>query len=60
VLGFFSHVVTIARRRKLKTVGSGFFNFIDKSLESRKARSIAAISALIGLIASLIQLVGQT
>jgi hypothetical protein len=54
---FFGFVISSARKGKLKTAGSGVLNFIDKVLESRKARLIAAISAVIGLLASAIQLV---
>ena len=55
-VGFFSFVISSALKGKLKTAGSGFLNFVDKLLESRKARLIAAISACIGLVVALIQL----
>ena len=56
-VGFFSFVISSAVKGKLKTAGRGILNFIDKLLESRKARLIATISACVGLIVGLIQLV---
>lgn len=56
-VGFFSFVITQAVKGKLKTAGHGFLNFIDRLLESRKARLIAGISACVGLLVGLIQLV---
>jgi hypothetical protein len=37
-VGFFSFVISSAVRGKLKTAGRGVLNFIDRLLESRKAR----------------------
>ncbi|MEA1675471.1 hypothetical protein [Nitrospirillum sp. BR 11163] len=56
-VGFFSFVISSSIRGKLKTKGRGLLNFIDRLLESRKARLIAAVSAMIGLIVGLIQLI---
>lgn len=55
-VGFFSFVISSAIKGKLNTSGHGFLNFIDKLLESRKARIIAAVSAVIGVIVGVIQL----
>jgi hypothetical protein len=56
-VGFFSHVISAASRGKLKTAGKGFANFVDRLLESRKARIVAAIAALFGLAVSIVQIV---
>lgn len=56
-VGFFSFVITAAAKGKLKTASHGFLNFVDRLLESRNARVVAACSTIIGLIASAIQLV---
>jgi hypothetical protein len=56
-VGFFSFVITQAVKGKLKTAGHGLLNFIDRLLESRKARLVAGISACVGLLVGLIQLV---
>lgn len=56
-VGFFSFVMSAAAKGKLKTASRGFLNFVDRLLESRNARLIAACSAVLGLIASVIQLV---
>jgi len=56
-VGFFSYVITSALNGKLKTAGSGFFNAIDRMLESRRARIVAAASAFVGLIVSVVQIV---
>lgn len=56
-VGFFSHVISLALRGKLNTAGKGFANFVDRLLESRKSRMIAAISAVIGITTGVIQLV---
>jgi hypothetical protein len=56
-VGFFSHVISLALRGKLKTAGKGFANFVDRLLDSRKARMVAIISAMIGLPTGIIQLV---
>lgn len=55
-VGFFSFVITSARNGKLVTAASGFLNAMDRLLDSRKARVIAACSAFIGLIVGGIQL----
>jgi len=55
-VGFFSHVVSAALKGKLKTAGHGFLNFVDRLLESRKNRALAAIAAFIGLVVGLMQL----
>ena len=55
-VGFFSFVISSALKGKLNTAGHGFLNFMDKLLESRKARVTAAISAIVGLIVGLAQL----
>jgi hypothetical protein len=54
-VAFFSYAISSALRGKLKTSGRGVLNFIDKLLESRKARLIAFASALIGLPAGVVQ-----
>jgi hypothetical protein len=56
-IGFFSFVITSALNGKLKTAGRGILNFIDRLLESRKARLIAAISACVGLLIGFVQIV---
>lgn len=56
-VSFFSHVITSAFKGKLKTAGRGILNFVDRLLESRKARLIAAVSAVIGILGGLIQFV---
>ncbi len=55
-VGFFSHVIFAALKGKLKTAGHGFLNFVDKLLESRKNRALAALAGAVGLVASVIQL----
>ncbi len=55
-VGFFSFVISSALKGKLKTAGRGILIFVDRLLESRKARLIAAISACVGLLVGLIQL----
>jgi hypothetical protein len=55
-VGFFSHVISSALNGKLKTAASGLVNGLDRLLESRKARVIAAAGALIGLVVGIIQL----
>ena len=55
-VGFFSHVLSLALRGKLKTAGNGFLNFVDRLLASRKNRAIAAIAGIVGLVTGLIQL----
>lgn len=54
-VGFFSFVISSAIRGKLKTSGRGFINFIDRLLESRRARVVAAISVIVGLLVSVVQ-----
>lgn len=55
-VGFFSHVISAALKGKLKTSGSGVLNFIDRLLESRKHRVLAAIAATVGILVGVIQL----
>jgi len=55
-VGFFSHVISATLKGKLKTAGHGFINTLDRLLESRKSRVLAASAAIIGLIVGLIQL----
>lgn len=55
-VGFFSYVISSTIKGRLKTTGKTFFNFIDRTLESRRARVIAASSALVGVIVGIIQL----
>jgi hypothetical protein len=55
-VGFFSFVISSALKGKLKTAGRSILNFVDRLLESRKARLIAAVSAFVGLCVGLIQL----
>ncbi len=55
-VGFFSFVITSTRNGKLVTAARGFVNLIDRLLDSRKARVIAASSACIGLVVGGIQL----
>jgi hypothetical protein len=56
-VGFFSHIISSALKGKLKTAGNGILNFIDRLLESRKNRALAAIAAVIGVTVGLVQLV---
>lgn len=56
-VGFFSYVITAASKGKLKTAARGFANWIDRLLESRKARIVAFVSAGIAIPVALIQLV---
>lgn len=56
-VGFFSYVITAALKGKLKTSGQGFLNFVDRLLESRKNRAIAAVGAVIGLLTGSAQIV---
>jgi hypothetical protein len=55
-VGFFSFVISSSIKGKLKTAGRGILNLMDKLLESRKARLLAAVSACIGLLVGVIQL----
>jgi hypothetical protein len=55
-VGFFGFVITSARNGKLVTAASGFLNAMDRLLDSRKARVIAACAACIGLLVGGIQL----
>jgi len=55
-VGFFSYVITEARKGKLKTAGHGLANWIDRLLESRKARIVAFVSAGVAIPVALIQL----
>jgi uncharacterized membrane protein YheB (UPF0754 family) len=50
-------VISSTLRGKLKTAAKGFANLIDRLLESRKARIIAALGAVIGVVVGVIQLV---
>lgn len=49
-VSFFKHVIEQVQKGKLKTQNTGFFVFVDKLLDSRIARVIAFISALLGLL----------
>ena len=55
-VGFFSHVVTLSLKGKLQTSGHGFLNFLDRLLESRKNRAIAAIAAIVGISVGVVQI----
>lgn len=55
-VGFFSFVITSACNGKLVTAASGFMNAMDRLLDSRKARVIAACSAFVGLLVGVVQL----
>ncbi|WP_375393811.1 hypothetical protein [uncultured Sphingomonas sp.] len=55
-VGFFSYVVSLAIKGRLKISGRAIVNRFDRLLESRKARTIAALSACVGIIVGLIQL----
>jgi hypothetical protein len=55
-VGFFSYVVSSALNGKLKTAASGLLHILDRLLESRNARVLAALGVLIGLIVGVIQL----
>ena len=55
-VGFFSFVISTSSRGKLKTAGKGIANFLDRLLESRKSRVIAALGVCIGLMVGVIQL----
>ena len=56
-VGFFSFVISSSLNGKLITSGKGFLNFLDRLLESRKSRVVAALSAAVGLLVGGIQLV---
>jgi urea transporter len=53
---FFSFVISQVLKGKLKIASRGFVIFIDRLLESRKARVVAVMSAAIGLLVAVIQL----
>lgn len=55
-VGFFSYVVSSALNGKLKTAARGLLNIVDRLLESRNARVLAAMAALLGLIVAVIQI----
>lgn len=55
-VSFFGHVIWAALKGKLKTEGSGIIYAIDRLLESRQSRVLAAIAALVGVVVGLIQL----
>lgn len=54
-VGFFEYVVSSALKGKLRTSGHGFLNRVDRLLESRKNRVIAAVGTVVGLLASVTQ-----
>jgi hypothetical protein len=56
-VGFFSFVISSAQKGKLKTSGHGILNFVDRLLESRIARLLAALGVLITLLVGITQLV---
>jgi hypothetical protein len=56
-VGFFRYVVSAALKGKLKTSGRSFLNFVDRMLESRKSRGVAAVATIIGLLTGLVQLI---
>lgn len=56
-VGFFSHVISSTLKGRLKTDGHGFLNFVDRMLESRKSRVVAAVGTFTGLVTCVIQLV---
>jgi hypothetical protein len=47
---FFRHVIGLAIRGKLRTVGTGFLVRVDRLLEGRAARVITFVAALAGVI----------
>ena len=53
---FFGYVISAALRGKLKTAGKGFLNQVDRLLESRHARLLAFIGAVIGCLATVYQI----
>ena len=55
-VGFFSFVISTASKGKLKTASKGLLNLLDKLLESRKARVMAAAAAVVGILVGGIQL----
>jgi hypothetical protein len=55
-VGFFSFVISSALNGKLKTDSRSVLIFVDRALESRKARMIASVSTCVGLIVGVIQL----
>jgi hypothetical protein len=55
-VGFFSHVISAALKGKLRTKGSGFLNWVDKALESRRSRVVAAGGTVMTLVVGAIQL----
>lgn len=56
-VGFFSHVISAVLKGKLKTAGHAFLNFVDRLLESRKSRVLAALAAAVGFVVGIVQLV---
>lgn len=55
-VAFFVWVIRSTLTGKLKTAGHGVLNFLDRLLESRKARLAAAVATIIGLVVGFIQL----
>ena len=47
-VAFFSHVIKMTIKGRLKTAGSGFGVFVDRLLESRSSRFIALAATLLG------------
>ena len=56
-VGFFSHVISAALKGKLKTAGRGFLNALDRLLESRKSRVLAALATALGVVTGIVQLI---
>lgn len=56
-VSWFSHVIALAARGKLKTAGSGWVNFIDRLLEGRKARVFTFVCTVLGLVSVIVQFI---
>ncbi len=54
-VGFFSYVISLSLKGKLRTSGKGILNFVDRLLESRKSRVVASVSAVVGLVTAIVQ-----
>lgn len=50
-IGFFSRVIELLLKGKLKVASSSFGVCVDKALESRTAKTVALIAAVVGIVA---------
>lgn len=56
-VGFFSFVISRMKEGKLKTASRGLLNLFDRLLESRPARLVVGLAAILGVLVGAIQLV---